>query len=252
MSLYNLAMLLSWRADERQEAEDALIEAMRSSRYYSKAWYARRARGALHWSAGEIALSGGDDEAARLEFAEAARWYSAALRTRPRLRIWLYDDRYHAIRVIARFPGSPILHANAEDAHRQAGHRLRALWHHICAERLRRMRIKRGGRFMERGDWHSAYANYDFAIIGRSDDLEATAEVLRSVVLNQLGEAEAAAAAFTRADERFPHVALIIRHVVHRDQGGDLPLGVPQGGPIDEHEVVAELKRRGYAKDDAH
>jgi tetratricopeptide (TPR) repeat protein len=250
MTLYNLATLLNWRSEDRAEAEAALAEAMETSRYYRRAWYTRRARGALHWSVGELALSEGDDEMAKTEFYEAARWYSAALRTRPHFRIWLPDPQLPVIHAFTRFRGSPVLHANAEDAHRQAGHRLRTLWHRLRAERLRRMRMKRGARFMAKEDWPSAYANYDFAIIGRVDDVEARAEVLRSVALQQMGETEAAARAFAMADERFAHVALIIRHVIHKEHGDELPYGVPDGGPMGEEEVVAELRRRGFGVDD--
>jgi hypothetical protein len=49
MTLYNLSALLSDENEaERAEADDALEEAMTTSRYYRRAWYARRTRGANH------------------------------------------------------------------------------------------------------------------------------------------------------------------------------------------------------------
>lgn len=245
MTLYNLSALLSDEGDEGEESHEALIEAMRTSRYYRQAWYTRRTRAAMHWYAGRAASARGDAATAKHEFKQAARWYSAALRSRPRFRLFWREGM--VVSLIRPFPPSPVLHANAEDAHGAAGHRVRTAWHHFRTERARRSRVKRGDRLMAQQKWEGAYANYDFAVIGRSDVREAVAAVLRAVALQQLGETEAAAADFAKTDARFPALALPIRWRILEDPpGGELPRGVPGVGPTDLEGVRAELRRRGF------
>jgi tetratricopeptide (TPR) repeat protein len=248
MTLYNLAALLGYHDEaERSEAETALRQAMAESRFYRRAWYARRQRGAMHWAEAERALTAGDDEAAHSEFAQAARWYSAALRSRPRFRFrWRGGE---APRLVTWFPRSPILHANAEDAHRASGHAIRATWHRRRAERARKRRIKVGIRRMFQGRWLGAYANFDFAVIGRQDVDEAYAAVMRAVALQQQEETEAAAADFAAADERFPQLALIFRLAARDEYGWNLPHGLPGVGPMDVEGVEVELRRRGLWAD---
>jgi tetratricopeptide (TPR) repeat protein len=243
MTLYNLSALLS---DEGDESERALKEAMAASPYYRRAWYARRTRGASHWHAGQRALAAGQPERAKSEFREAARWYSAAIRARPRFRVWYREWTTMTLRPLAHFSGSPILHGNAEDAHRAASHRLRAWWHRWRAERGRRKWIKRGDRRFEQHRWTAAYAAFDFAVIGRRDVNEAYASVMRAYALQQLGEFEAASAGFANADERHPDWSLPLRLSIFEEYGDQLPHGFPGDGPMDRESVRAELRRRGY------
>jgi tetratricopeptide (TPR) repeat protein len=180
---------------------------------------------------------------AHLEYEQAARWYSAALRARPHFRLWYRDRTTMTLRPIKRFPASPILHANAEDAHMAAGHRLRGRWHRWRADRARAKRRKKGSRLFDKQQWEGAYVNFDFAVIGRSDFGEAYAAVLRAVALQQLGRETAAAADFAKTDARFPDLALLIRLGASKQ---NLPRGVPGDGPVGEAGVHAELRRRGF------
>jgi hypothetical protein len=243
MTLYNLsAMSPGVDVDERDQL---LREAMRTSRFYRQAWYTHRALGASSYYRAEIQRNAGQDEAATALFREAAHEYRAALRRRPKIRFWtdFAGDR----RLYVRFPGSPILHANAFDALGLGGQRSLARWHAWRAARLQAKRLKRAHKLFARSDWMGAYVNFDFAVLGRPDLSDAVAQVMRSVCVQQLGHPDAAAGDFEAADSKFPDVALLIRSAcVGPDAPVVLPHGVPGPLPTGLAEVMQIMSERGF------
>lgn len=242
MTLYNLSARLPHDdPDSERESELLLKEAMATSRFYARAWYARRTRGSHCWHRAVAGAHAGDHRTAQRGYRLAAGWYSAVIRSRPRFRVWFPDGRYRHI--LLRFPRSLILHANAEDAHRAAGHRLRAWRHHRIVERGRKRLAKRADRQLASSEFMRAYANDDFVAIGRNDLREVSARVLRAVALRQEGHVEAADRDFASTDERFPDLAPLVRAAVLIDPSLDLPLGLPGDLPVDEAGVRALLER---------
>jgi tetratricopeptide (TPR) repeat protein len=244
MTLYNLSQILPTEGERRE----ALAEAMAQSRFYRQAWYTHKALGAMDYHAAVAQQQAGDELAARNLFRSAAREYRAAIRRRPKLRVWWYDAgrRYP----YARFPSSPVLHANAQDACEGARQRLGARWHARRTDRLRKARLKRAGKQFDRGLWLHAYANYDFAIIGRHDFSDAYAQVMRAICLQQEGHLEEAAADFEEANERFPGLALAIRGGCAAPGTRPLPNGLPGPYPTDPEEIVELLRESGVAPPD--
>jgi predicted Zn-dependent protease len=243
MTLYNLSQILP--SGDEKERRDVLAEAMAQSRFYRQAWYTHRALGAMDYHTAVARQQAGDELAARDLFRNAAREYRSALRRRPKLRLWWYDAgrRY----LYMRFPGSPVLHANAQDACEGAGQRLGAMWHAYRAERLRQARLNRAHELFERGEWLRAYANYDFAIVGRADFNDAYAQVMRAVCLQQDGHLEEAAADFEDANARFPGLALAIRGGCAAPGARPLPNGLPGPYPTDSDEIIEFLRQKGLA-----
>jgi tetratricopeptide (TPR) repeat protein len=238
MTLYNLTVYLGL---DNPETVELLEEAAATSRLYRRAWYVRRARGALHWHRGQDCLAQ-DPVAAKREFAEAAKWYSAALRSRPKLR--LRSPRYHGWRFWKRYPPSPILLANAADAHCAAGHHVRCGWLLLRVARRRAHHLRRARRFARRSAWLRAYANYDFARIGSDDDLDVFATVMVAVSLQQIGEAEAALREWQAILHANP-VALLHRAFAVHDEELDLEAGVPGDETTDIAAVTERLTAMG-------
>jgi hypothetical protein len=124
MTLHNLYALLHGGSDQEDAQADELVdELMATDAYYRRAWYVHRAKAASHWHRGGRLVEAGDADEAPGHFEAAARWYSSALRARPKLRIGMQRYRW------VRFPPSAVLLANARDAHWAAGHQLRARWY---------------------------------------------------------------------------------------------------------------------------
>jgi len=151
-----------------------------------------------------------------------------------------------------RFPASPILHANAQDAFSGAGYRFRAQWHAWRTHRLRSARLKRANKLFERGEWFGAYANYDFAVIGRQDLSDAYAHVMRAVCMQQEGHLEQAESDFKDADARFPDLALILRLGCLSADAPELPNGVPGTWPTNEEGVYEIVRERGFPGPPGH
>jgi tetratricopeptide (TPR) repeat protein len=168
MTLYNLSVDLGVRSeDSSAESMELLEEAMEASRYYRRAWYVRRTLAAHHWHTARRFTTDGLETEARQEYKAAARWYSRAIRSRPRVRFGYWTGAGRVL--LQRFPPSPLLHANAHDAHREAGHRYRTTWHGRRAGRRRSYHFRWGFKRAEKGEWERAYANFDFARVGSVD-----------------------------------------------------------------------------------
>lgn len=124
MTLYNLLMVIFRPEEESEEAVELLDELLASHSYYRYAWYVKRLRGVVAWHRFQRLSAQGDHEGAKAAASEAAKWYSRAIRARPKLKLFTFErGRWIFFRT---YPSSAILHANAYDAHAHAGNRLRA------------------------------------------------------------------------------------------------------------------------------
>lgn len=201
LTRYNLINALLWdREDEasHQEAWSQLDELIASSDFYRRTWYVKRLRGLRAWLEVEKAQAEERFDVANTEARTAAMWYSRMIRSRPRRRL----IRVSGLPLIwlARFPRSPILHANAVDAHRVAEHRFRTLWHEFRFRRLRSRLMRRGIRRFKHGSipisleldsqgralvaraMHGAYADFDWMTVGRNDPVERVAKTFMAAI----------------------------------------------------------------------
>lgn len=177
-SLYNLVMALS--EDDPVQVEEAvelLHELRRISPHYRSAWYVYRLLGAMTWRD----VTSADDRKDRLRAATAsARWYSRAIRARPRAK-WFYVDQTGTFHFLARFHRSPIMYANAAEAHESAGHPVRGKYHGTRAARARKRLYEAATRAAKRDDWWGAYVNYDRARTSWQDELDVIIGVGRAI-----------------------------------------------------------------------
>lgn len=181
ISLYNLVNALlsaGTEADEmekgngdelREKAWKHLDELRERSAYYRQTWYVKRLCGLRAWmtfqriSAEHRAHSDEGIKAAH----EAAKWYSAAIRARPRVRVMHYSDETLWRRYRLRSARSPILDANAFDAHFFAKHSIRAGYHQSRFQLRRRSLVRGAYRELMRGYVDLAYDQLDWTIVGR-------------------------------------------------------------------------------------
>jgi hypothetical protein len=203
ISLYNLVNVLlsaaaeadenkAGRGDElREDAWDKLDELQQRSSYYRRTWYVKRLRGVRAWmNVEKFPKESREDSAEAIEAArEAARWYSAAIRARPRVRLMRYGDDPPWRRYRLRSARSPILDANAFDAHALAKHRWRARYHHLRFQLRRRALVRGAYRDLMRGYLDLALGQLDWSVVGRHrpelnryDAVEAVARASRDEV----------------------------------------------------------------------
>ena len=244
MTIYNLAVILWLRGEEtgREEAERLLADLMHTSSFYRRTWYTRFHRGAMHYEMASKAREQGEEDESRRHYKAAARFYSSGLRARPRVRFrWRDGPR---IWLIKRFDRSPIMYANAKDAHEGAGHGLRTRWHEWRFQRLRRKMLKTAQKAFGARHWARAYAYFDWPIVGRWDDIEVAARTFRAVVNRQLGFDDEAEADWAETVERAP-AALLIRATLATETVPPLERGVPGTEPTDYATVITQLKAAG-------
>lgn len=203
MSLYNLVGALLAAAAEEDQLEEArgaevreaawkrLDELHARSAYYRKAWYVKRLLGLRAWlkfeaiAAQHRAHSSEGIEAAK----EASKWYSRAIRARPRLGVVRFVGFPIWRRYRIRSRRSLILDGNARDAHFFAGQRLRTIHHELRFVRRRRALLRGAYRDLRRGYLDLAYGQLDWIEVGRHrpelerhDAVEATALAARDRV----------------------------------------------------------------------
>jgi tetratricopeptide (TPR) repeat protein len=177
-SLYNLVMALDGDdPDQAREAVELLHELRRVSPQYRSAWYVYRLLGALSW---QHVIAADHQKDRRDAATVSARWYSRAIRARPRAK-WFYVDQTGAFHFRARFHRSPIMHANAAEAHRTAGHSVREKYHGTRAEYARKRLYDAATRAASRDDWWGAYVNYDRARTSWRDELDIVIGVGRAI-----------------------------------------------------------------------
>lgn len=177
-SLYNLVMALDGEEpDQVKEAVELLHELRRISPQYRSAWYVYRLLGAMTW---QEVTAAEDKQTQRNAAAACARWYSRAVRARPRAK-WFYVDQLGGFSFRARFHRSPIMHANAAEAHSKAGHPMRERYHATRAARARKRLYDDATRDAKRNYWWGAYVNYDRAWASWNDEMDVTIRVGRAV-----------------------------------------------------------------------
>jgi tetratricopeptide (TPR) repeat protein len=191
-SRYNLAnVLINTDSDaNRDEATQIIRELRESSTHYRKAWYVLRVLGVEAWHEYQKAREVGDDSRADVALRAAARLYSRAIRRRPRFRLYL-DRGVHGLSFgLVTFAPSPIMHANAHDAHLALGHKWRARWHISKAVKVVNKCLSQGDRAMAAGDWAVARRAYERGIVGWRDDTEVQTRVFASAACLKLGDVE--------------------------------------------------------------
>jgi hypothetical protein len=204
---------------------------------YRKVWHLTRLRGALAWTDSVTAWERGAFEEQRLHAGAAARWYSAAIRSRPKFRFF-FRAGSNLIPVV-RFPVPPILYANARDAHEVAGHRWRTHWYELRFQRVRMRLYKRGYKEFVKGNWHAASDRLDWASrVGRRDPTEVGAATILAVTLKQLRADQEAEEVWEAVFSFDPVTSLAFRSAVAQEH--DLPQGVPGEQPTDP-EAVSKL-----------
>lgn len=158
------------KGDElREKAWKQLEELRQQSSYYRQTWYVKRLRGLRAWLTFQRISEerGAHSEVGIKAAREAAKWYSAAIRARPRVRVVRYADEPLWRRYRLRSARSPILDANALDAHFFAEHSIRARYHHLRFQLRRRSLVRGAYRDLMWGYVDLAYGQLDWAIVGR-------------------------------------------------------------------------------------
>lgn len=188
MTLYHLAQELSQVEGGEDEAYGLIRELLASrDSHYSRAWYVMRVVGVWHWKRAMELTDAGEAEEARREAALAARWYTRALRRRPKVR-WIVPGPRRWMRRPRRIPPSPRMFANACDAHRLAGHAFRWRYYQARTARLRWAFAKRASAAMDRGAWDEAYAFFEWAWVGNRDSLDLFVAVSGAIAAEQRGD----------------------------------------------------------------
>jgi tetratricopeptide (TPR) repeat protein len=240
LSLYNLAMMLGESDEEFAERKAITDRLLKTSRFYKRTWYVRRLRAALAWRDATRARAEGDEATAAFEFRRAATWYSRALQARPHLRLLA---RYgFEVVFYDRFEPSPILIANAHDAHREVGNSLRAWWLERRFLSIRRRFLRTASRALSSQNWMRAYAYADWAIVGRGDATEVEARTIKAVAMLQTGWHEWAEEEWAVAFDTMP-LALLFRNSLSERYA--LPQGLPGAQPSDAESAVALLSAMG-------
>jgi tetratricopeptide (TPR) repeat protein len=242
LTRFNLAraLLYSPKAVERKEAEEIIVELSESKGHYGRVWHIKRLRGSIAYGKWLEGFHSGTPDPALA--AEAARWYSRTLRSRPKIKFFYKVDGKRNL--YTRFPVPPVLFGNARDAHQFAGHALRARWYEARFHWKRRRMMLRGLKWLRKEEWRRAEANFDWVrTVGRGDSTETKAEVLHAVAVHQYGATETAAEGWARAMQVNPAEALVSRAKAVRDF--HLPEGVPGDGPTNLVEAV-ELAATTY------
>lgn len=242
LTRFNLARatLHSPKATERSEAEEIIVELSESKGHYGRVWHIKRLRGSIAYAKWLEGFHRGAPEPAVA--AEAARWYSRTLRSRPKIKFFYKVEGTR--KLYTRFPVPPVLFGNARDAHQFAGHALRARWYEARFHWKRRRMMLRGLKWLGKEEWRRAEANFDWVrTVERGDPTETKAEVLHAVAVHQYGATGIAAEGWARAMQVNPAEALISRAKALRDF--DLPKGVPGDGPTNLVEAV-ELAATTY------
>jgi tetratricopeptide (TPR) repeat protein len=206
MSLYNLAYALA-QGGNVDEAGRLIDDLLHSRSHYRKAWYVKRIKGLQHWTRANELVTQGSPTQARAEFRAAARWYTAAIRARPRLvggsvtlvrvpftnRVLRLPSRPHYL------PVPPKMWAIAADARLRAGARWRARFCGLLELRGRSRAAARGRRAIHRRKWDAAIHHFGQSVTERGDSGDVLGLVACAVAEHALGHHEQEAGRFQRA-----------------------------------------------------
>jgi tetratricopeptide (TPR) repeat protein len=234
--------------EQAAEADELLMHLASPQSEYSRTWYVRRTMGLMAWRRAVNAWRQNDDVLAQREAKEAARWYSRAIRVRPRLKLMGIQRSWPFVQY-TRYSPSAIMQANAKDAHQLAGHRFRARWHEWRFQRLRRILLRRGRRHFEEGNVQFAYANYDWCIVGRDDYPEGYARVHAATSLWLAGQRDEAVAVWHEALEHNPASLLIRANLADTLSAQGIEHPVPGDEPTDQAGVGDLLQRLATSHD---
>jgi tetratricopeptide (TPR) repeat protein len=235
MSIHNLYALLDFEKD-RREIDELLDHLMRSSSNYHRQWYIKRAVGLRAWLESEEARSRGEEQEMKRWSREAAKWYSRGVRARPLLQFRGLSKKPPFLR-LKRFHRSPILHANAFDAHGRAGHRFRALWHERRFQRTRKWLMSKGDEYMRNSDWNAAFAYFDWGIVGRHDQREQFLQVYAACCLWKGGDRDEGERRWKEVHRETPNGVLARGMLVKELMRNGLDPAVPGSEPTDPDEV---------------
>jgi tetratricopeptide (TPR) repeat protein len=188
VTLYHLAQQLSQVEGGEDEAHELFQELLASrGSHYSRAWYVMRGVGVWHWKRAVELMEAGRAEEARREARLAARWYTRALRRRPKVR-WVAWGSRPWMRRPRRILPSPRMFANACDAHRLAGQAFRWRYYCVRTSRLRTAFARSASAAMERRAWDEAYAYFEWAWVGYRDPLDLFVAASAAVAAEQRGD----------------------------------------------------------------
>jgi hypothetical protein len=187
-TVYNLSNILAFGSEaEDAEAGELLLE-LTQSPSYRRAWYVHRDLGGRAWYDHVTKCAAGDHVGCQVAAREAARRYSLAVRFRPRVA-FLRADGTGRRRLVRRFPPGTVIFANARDAYRNSGQRLRQAWYSIRFRELRRRCRRRGRRAIRRGDYQRAYEWFDWGVVtddsGYLDPFDEEMKAGRDLALRQ-------------------------------------------------------------------
>jgi hypothetical protein len=177
----------------RAEAWQKLDELRERSSYYRDTWYVKRLCGLRAWLefrsiSAEYRAHSSEGIAAATE---AAKWYSKAIRARPRLGIWRYEDEKLWQRYRPRSLRSPILDANTFDAHFYAGRKLRARYHELRFQRRRRALVRGAFADLRRAYLSLARTKLQWVMVGRHAPEEKRRDAFEAVAGAALVKIEA-------------------------------------------------------------
>lgn len=185
---YNLVMALPSRSRAEDDPEpDVILTRLESDPTYRRAWWISRLRGARAYGGAVHVQATQGEGAAGPQFRAAAKYYSRALRQRHR------SPRIEFLGPAAprRLPRSPVLNANAFDAHHFAGHFWRAAWHRWRAQVAVQRLFKVGTRAFSVQDWLTAsFLMSQVARVGWGDEMGVDALVLGATALREMGRME--------------------------------------------------------------
>lgn len=186
-ALYNLLQVLpSGNDPDVLKERFRILDLLNEDSTYRHAWWIERLRGSLHYRIATTSRAFAGDVSAQDEFGKAARSYSKALRLRYRSKV---EEPELGPTAPNRVPRSPVLQANAYDAHHYAGNRVRAAWHHRRAQRTVGRLFKYGVRAMAKDDFVTARRMFELQLaVGWSNPIAAQASVMATVACEQLGD----------------------------------------------------------------
>lgn len=239
---YNLFAALDFgeaSEEERREADELLEELLRSQARYGKQWYVRRAAALRSWRRVEKAWGEENRDAEQAAGKDAAKWYSRTIRARPRLQLRRVGRR--PWQWLHWIPLSPILYANAVDAHRVAGNQIRARFLEWRFQRIRKRYWRRAWKATEASNWARAMAFYDWiAIVGRRDERGMFATTYAAICRWKYGQRDEAEHDWAVALAQYGPLALLARaNLVWFFERWGVDATVPGDEPTRQEEVTA-------------
>jgi tetratricopeptide (TPR) repeat protein len=243
MTVYNLLSAVGPLDDEGNEQEEfnrLLDHLLRSPSRYRRQWYVKHAVAARAWFRHRRALEDGDKQSARRHAKEAARWYGRTIRARPRLQFLGFRRRFPFAH-LRPFHRSPILYANAVDADREAGFRLRRRWNERRFQSSRLKLMKKGEPYVAQGEWDHAFAYYDWTIVGRQltwDQREFFTATWAACLLWKGGSTLEGERRWTELHIKSPNALLARGRFVQQLREHGLNESVPGDEPVQPEEVA--------------